>query len=247
MIHLNLSSTQQFSIMIKRITAKVWLGFFLVGLVALVFTFSNTDFKALRFALGESKIVEGQLINYEESSFLDDDGELYRFEFSYEVNGEAYTGNSLAPWGKFDQGATVKVQYLSNAPEVARIEGTKNAPAPFWGFLAVAFLPFLGLIGLRYEWRKVSKVKHVLANGILVAAQKGGSEKMQMKQNDKDFYKVTYNYMVEGATYGVTTRSTAPESLPEQDQVVYQNSNPSNGVLLANLSQGIISQIKNGQ
>ncbi len=161
---------------------------------------------------------------------------IYKNEFRFVVDDKEYTNASYAVGARLPVGRKLTVQYLTNDPTIARIQGMRtNVFGP--GVLFVMIVPLVGLGLIVFALSRRSKACRLLIHGIPTTGKLIAKEATRVKENNRTVYKLTFEFETgDGRSGNATARTNAPERFQETGEpLVYDPEYPDRAVMLDNL------------
>ncbi len=232
-----------FGIRISVFTNSVLLviGFFfmLLGTLAL-FAFGmavSTD--DLKFS-SSSPTTEGRILDIRGTDSYENDQRVYEYYFEYKLpDGQIFEGICYHT-GRFStKDSLVRVQYLKNTPEKARIEGMKVGQFPFFILFFVAIFPLVGGLMLFFGIRKARKRLNILKFGKKALGTFTHDEPTNTTINKKRVYRLYFKFTDEqGVEHTCYDETHLTHRLRDEDKewLVYNPGNPEEAVVIDTLS-----------
>lgn len=216
--------------------------FFLFGFSLLVFGLffviifgSFVSFSDLRFT-NSNPTVRGKIINIERTSATNAKKPIYKYSYTYEVNGKKYQGVSYAV-GEQDNDI-VLVQYLPDEPNVSRIKGMKNSEMPLVVLFFLLIFPVIGLLLLILALKKNVIYLRLLRFGKLTFGVLSDIERTNFTVNERPVYRAYFKFFTSEKVEGVATGEThLIEKLSDEkyEPLIYNPLNPNEAVMIDSL------------
>ncbi len=197
----------------------------------------KADITSLALFLMPSREARGQVQSVQYTGASENDAPVYEVHYVYVDNlgrqrsGVSYTTGSAQP------GSQVTVEYLSSAPEIARIKGMRRRPFSFWAVFPIIF-PLVGLAFVNSGIRYGLKANRLLARGRIAYGRLVSSVPTGARVNDRPVMKLTYAFeTAEGEEWEATAETHEVEDLTDEakEPLLYDPEDPSTAVLLDDL------------
>ncbi len=243
MITYQLSQWEKLNYLFYSIPSKIYLGLLLTGLALTTGLTGPSDFQLVYYAFMDVTRTEAVITKVFETP-IDDYDSSFEYIFSYEVEGEVYTGNCYSPFSEGEQGEKAIVEYVRDKPWISRILGTDNQPYNMSKFVAGIILILISLIGFSYSRKKLKRLEKILKKAAIVRTFKGEADATYMEINDTPVLEITYYYEVDSVPYKIFRYNKDENTAFEMQQVLYAVDDPGESVLLLNLPSGIEDKVK---
>lgn len=214
----------------------------LIGWILYSNLISKGDWHAIRYIFQEVAVTEGSL-NASEAAGIEIDGlDVSRVFFSYEVNGELYFGDAYSIGKAFEYGSIVEVSYLIDAPHLARIPETRNAPYSgrvfLWVLVPLAGLG-LGILGII----KVYRMAQLLHGGFITTGRRVRKGVLD-KRSFNPLVKISYTYAHRNTSHVHHKWTAKPLNYREKEWLVYANKPPYYGMLCKDFPKSIVVSLE---
>lgn len=193
---------------------------------------------------GPKATVAGVVTDAEETQFSIGGSEhhrgtpVYRYEFTYSVNGESYNGVSFqtGSCGR-EPGQFVQVEYLQARPDRARVVGMRAAPMPPY-LLWVLIFPLIGGGLAFYQWRSGLRTIALLRHGHVALGTRLSTHRTNVQINNQTVYRVRFSFQAEtGQRHETEVRTLNPQALEDDaaELLLYDPVKPERAVAVDNL------------
>jgi hypothetical protein len=209
--------------------------FLVAGLAfTLVFTHGYRPIDETRLALARAT-VRGEVTNVTETNSTENDVTVYEYEFSFTtLRGEKATGNSYTTGERWAVGDTVAVEYVSEDPTIARIQGARTSTFTPW-VLFVLIFPAVGAGLVGYAAIGGVRQADLLRNGLVADARIVSKRPTGMSVNNAPVLEYSYEIRTNtGETFNGTAKSLPSEQIgdEENEPALYLPSNPDRSTLV---------------
>jgi len=141
-------------------------GIFLIAGILFTWLFVG-DFRPiaeLRLVLS-SETATGTITRVERTNTSVNDVTVYRYQFTFRTpKEETFTGQSHTVGQVWSAEDRVTIEYVSDKPSIARIEGSQLSTAPMWGVMLVLVFPAIGgvmfITSTVLGWQQVTLMRH---------------------------------------------------------------------------------------
>lgn len=161
---------------------------------------------------------------------------IYRNEFAFTVQGNAYRGTSFAAGQALPAGQSVTVEYVPQNPSAARIQGMRanvfDASA-----VAVIIFPLIGVGLFGPGLVRGIRALPLLRKGCATFGKLYWKERTKISINRRPQYAFTFNFTThDGSTASVVAKDIE-DRFPDQakEQIVYDPSWPQRALVVGNL------------
>ncbi len=229
----SLSLRDKFALFFKGPTALFGIIFFLFGMLFLVIFGSASDFSVFRFWLSSKDITKGIIIESVGTNFSENDRNVTRYEYEYEIQGVKHYGKSYSSSKYLSMDEEVDIEYLSFNHKVSRIKGMKRRPFSFWPVLFISIFPGIGLMFLLYNISKTFNYIAILQHAAVTKGKLLNSSRTNTRINNNYVYKMEFEYTVYGRVYKNISRTIRPEILEDdiEESVIYFVKNPQKSIM----------------
>ncbi|HVN06613.1 MAG TPA: hypothetical protein VMT86_19475 [Bryobacteraceae bacterium] len=220
-------------------SAKSQIGWLILGFGSIMFWgFTwNADVSGWRFRAGQAVSKTGQGLSCKDTGFSEGGSKhrrgtpIYETRYRYEVMGRNFEGASFAT-GRCAFGP-VAVEYLKAQPEVSRIAGMRRRPLSAWALLT-ALIPATGIaLILAGLWEGRTRLR-LLREGLVTTAKLIEKKWTNLRSNNRQVYRLTFEYSTPRGTGRVTTRTNRPGRFErEPAQLVFYDPEDLNRAVLA--------------
>lgn len=231
-----------------QVQVPIGLAFCLVGLIAGSIFSSQSDWSTFSFKGNEPK-TKGVITLVEPTNSSENHQKIYRYAFSFAVNGKSVSGESYLPGSpSVSRGDTVPVEYLPAEPAKARIEGMRSAPFEAAFTLVFLIQPFVGIGMLLFGISRARKNIYLLRNGILTYGEVTAKEPTSSRINKQRVYLVHFLFKVNAAEHRASVRTHRLSDVLDEkkEALVYDAQNPEKAVLLDALPKAVKRFFQNG-
>ena len=136
---------------------------------------------------------EGVVLKLGPTNATVNDAPVYKYTFTYQVNGTDYQAESSTVSPQYSAGNTVVIEYNRSDPSEARIQGTSRFFFPaFVGF--VILFPLIGLIFMYIGFRKNTKSLGLLRHGQFTRGKLVRKEPTNTTINDSPVYRYVFSF-----------------------------------------------------
>ncbi len=202
--------------------------FLFVGvLFTLLFGF-NTDYSSIIFKFKKSEITTGQIVNIEETTFEENESRVFKYFYTYSIDGEYFESVSFDRGGFVVVNQEVQIEYLKDNPSFSRIIDMRMKAFSLWTSFVVIF-PFIGLIFSIAALRNLLKSIKILKFGKLAQAKFVTMTATNVEINGRRVMKVFLKYQdFKGEEHEVFSKTTIPELASDEteEKIVYNTNNP---------------------
>ena len=209
----------------------------IIGTVLHWLFISNSDWRFFQFVSMKVGKVQGIVNSSEEMPYSVNGDYVMQTFYSYQVDGTSYFGDVYSLGSYFEDGATVKVEYLESTPHISRIWGTRNAPFGPW-LLLLWIVPILGVLFLQSALRKVYRTSRLLAHGYLTEGKRVQDMLVE------EFTRVTFSYEVNNAKNETQIDTPFPNEYGLTEPIIFTGDPPKDSRLCKELSTGVIAKIE---
>jgi hypothetical protein len=213
--------------------------FGIIGLSLVIYFSFELNWKIL-FA-GKSDFAQSNATITEsiETQYSADDVPLYEYRYRYSPDGRnTHVGSFLEYGGTYRIGQQIRIEYLTDSPEVSRFSGTDRRNFDEIMFLAGIGSLLVGFFFLYPSIRKTRRERKILIFGLPARGKLISAEPTQMKVNEQPVYKLTYEYSTgKNKSQKFSIRSHMIRNLSEEhfEKLVYDPRKPSRALVIDTL------------
>lgn len=203
--------------------------FFWFGMIFLLVFGGQSDIKHWFSADGEWIQTEGVLLEINKTSSEINEEYVYEYVFSYNAEGQSFSGKSNATFNGEQEGTLVNVEYKSDQPLRSRIVGMTSEIFPAWIALIVLIFPAIGFGFLFFGFKENIKALRLLRNGIFTRGKMKSYEATNTRINDQTVYAYKFEFLANNKTYlaECKTHLTAKIEDEETEKILYDKADPS--------------------
>jgi hypothetical protein len=151
------------------------------------------------------------------------DQTVYWYTYSFDVNGQIYTGKSYSMGKPYEVGDEAIVKYRGNAPEVSHIQGANRAIFPSFVLFVLIFpLAGLGMIigSLRYNLRAIRLLQiGAFTRGKMVGKEDTGSY-IQINNTTYPVYKYYFEFSTGGRAFTANCKTHQSWKVEDEEQEI---------------------------
>lgn len=170
------------------------MAFLLLSIPFLLLFFPWRIGDALRMSLSTPMTVQGRVTDAPDSLMIVKGVEVFYTRFVFEVDGTHHSGHSHSVGTRFAVGEQVPVEYLPDAPHIARIAGTTLLPK--WHGVFVSIIPLIACVGMVVGARGWYRRRYLLRMGVFAAGHVCSVEPTGMKVRDLPEYRITVGFRI---------------------------------------------------
>lgn len=194
----------------------------------------------LRFLATPVERTQGKITGCADTNTEVNERTVVAFEFSYlDAAGAQHTATSYAQESHRSAGTPVAVEYLTGAPNKARIEGMRLSSLPFFVVAIIGVFPGIGVLLIALGFRKGLKARKLLRSGRMALASVMHQEATGTRINEKPVMKITYSFTDEqGQAHRFTHKTHEIEAITDDtggERILYDPQNPSQAFFLDEL------------
>jgi hypothetical protein len=176
----------------------------------------------------------GRIVLVEATGASENDEEVVRYLYEYEVGGELHAGRGYTTDWRWEEGQAVQIDLGPDEPEVSRLPGTRRAM--FGPAAAIAgIFPLIGAVVLVVTLHNNRRHLRLLADGQLAQGRVVGREPTGTIVNNQRVYRYSIEYQdAGGRSHTLTTRTHLADRVEDQpsEALLYDPEDPASGVLL---------------
>lgn len=183
---------------------------------------SRMDLTSFSFS-DDSPMTTGVVTQVEMTGSSENKRKIYAYHYTYTIGNQSFSGVSYESGGYAEAGDSVQVQYLTDKPEVSRIEGMRSSEFDMWVLLVLIF-PIVGgvmtWVGLKDGFKGLRLLKH----GELTTGKLINSELTNTRINNRPVYKMTFEFTTtEGKRQEAVAKTHEVELLQDeaQERILY--------------------------
>jgi len=185
--------------------AWLWLG--LTGVFLWVFV-PGADVTGWLHFSGATATATGVVTASERTNCLENDVRVYKHTFRFTgPDGAERTGQSYATGRRLEPGSEVRVEYVPDAPLIARIRGMRRKPFGLGGLAGLAVSGMLmvfvgvGVTMLTVGVRKGLRANRLLASGRVALGRLTGRRPTATQINNRTVYEFTFAFTSDGQAH----------------------------------------------
>lgn len=215
----------------------LWLGFTMIFL----WLFGGmTSFNGLFFLVSNVDTAQGVVSTIGDTGASENETPVYANHYAFRVERleQDFHGISYTTGQTFSEGERVTIEYLSNNPDISRIQGARSGTFSPWVLCFVGIFPLIGIIFVAVSLVSGFKANRLLTHGRVALGTLINKEPTNTRINNQTVYKLTFEFTADtGQRYEATARSHQPYALEDepQEQLLYDPQNPKKAVLLDSL------------
>ncbi len=148
---------------IYAIFGWIFFGFGMIFFWA--FAMNSTIVTWFSFGGGEWNNGIGEVQAIHETSFSENETDVYKIRYTFKVGELDYYGTSYATGTNLKVGESVNVEFRENNPKRSRIQGLRSKPFGGWIFFLIILFPLVGIWCIYYSLNQNLKSINLLKNG----------------------------------------------------------------------------------
>ena len=212
----------------------IGLIFFVIGVLFSTVFLSMINFEDYKFSK-ELSITEGIVNEYSKTNAQENEEYVYKYNFSFSIDGQTYLSECYTTGLKFENNEIVKVEYLKNKPNIARISGSRKSVF-FPGFiLFVLIFPILGVILITVRLIFGFKSLYIVTYGQIAYGILVNKEPTNTQINNNTVFKMYFKFIAkDGKEYTTVNKTHLTYNLEDEveEKLVYLPGNPEKAVLI---------------
>lgn len=198
----------------------------------------QSDWSGPMFALMDTDRTTGIVASVDYTNASENDAPVYKITYTFvAANGRKVEALAYATGYAPDPGQRVAVTHLRSQPDVAKVEGMRRTT--FGPLAAIAgIFPLIGAVMVAFGLREGWKANRLLGTGRLAFAKVTSVQPTNTTINNRPVMAVTLTFRAQdGASYEVTSKTSAPERLTDQTEelVLFDPDDPTYGTALDSL------------
>ncbi len=180
----------------------------------------------------ERQEIKGEIVSVEITSATINNSAVYSCLYTFEVNGERYTGKGFAPGQKYQSGDEIAILYNTADPGDSRAPGLERSLFPPWSLLVLIF-PLTGLAFIIYSLKNNWKAVKLLQNGTFTRGKLVNKEMTNTKINNLPVYKFEFEFNVGRMAHTAVCKTHLSQLVEDEEQeiILYDNFNPDYNVV----------------
>lgn len=177
---------------------------------------------------GDWRKTEGLLLEINDGHGAVNDEPIYEYVFSYNANGQSFTGKSNATFSGEKETTIVQVEYKTGNPARSRIVGMRSELFPAWVVFIVIIFPAIGFLFLFLGFKKNIKALQLLINGTFTRGKMLSYEPTNAAINDQTVYAYEFEFLANNKTYIAECETHLTERVEDEEteKVLYDKANP---------------------
>jgi hypothetical protein len=207
-------------------------AFFGFGMIFFWIFFMNSEVVHW-FSFADWEPGEGKIIRSEYTGASENEVEVIKYIYEYQVEGETYTGRGYTTGNDFVEGEEVVIDIDSSDPRNSRINGARREMFG-WGVIFVTIFPLVGLIFILIGFRTNMKSLDLLVNGKFARGRLKHKEPTNTSINEQTVYKYTFEFEADnGRTYEAVGKTHIYSLLEDEEteRLIYAPNDPSFAVM----------------
>ena len=213
----------------------------IIGSIMFFYNGGFVGLNEVKFWLKETKMVDGYIIGYEETSTIHDGEYVYKFDYSFPVEQNTYYGYSYSSLLESGLDDRVTIEYITSDPDISKIEGTSYNQS-YWLYIGLLFL-IAAFILLLIWYIKVRVTLYIVNDGTVTTATYDSVEATNITVNDEPRFRVKYSYQAGNKKFIASRLTADPEDEAESLKIMYANRKPSKYRFLDSLPGALAARL----
>jgi hypothetical protein len=195
----------------------------------------QADLSGLWMGLLDTRQTTGVVTAVEETNASENDSPVYAVRYHFTAaNGSRVEAMAYSTGYSPESGQRVRVEYLPSDPKVARVEGMRRTTFGPAAILVVIF-PLVGASLAFFGLFEGFRASRLLGIGRLAFGKLTSTAGTNTTINNRQVMAMTFSFRAhDGATYDVTSKTSTPENLEDQEEelILYDPDDPTRGAAL---------------
>jgi hypothetical protein len=212
--------------------------FALIGLAFIVYFSFQLNWKILFADNDDFSPAVAYITGWEKAPYNVNDNPLSEYYYSYSVNQNTLSGSFLEFAETYNIGKEIRIEYLTEYPEVSRFTGKDRRNYDQIMFLGGIGGLLFGFFFLYPSIRKTRRERKILIAGIPSKGKLIHAEPTNLNVNEQTVYNLTYEYSTgQDKTQVFSVRSHMIRNLSEEhhETIVYDPRKPSSAIIVDTL------------